>query len=247
MRILLLLGLLLLTSCQGAATAAGPTTTTAVVIPLPRPVTATRTPTPPPTLTPQPPPRFFTEEFKTSPAYWTTLFASGDPQQVNILYQDGRLRFEIYRPYTWLYAIFSAHEYQAVHLEARVLSSHSEINDMGLVCHYDEQTGWYEFNISSDGTYTLLYGQWLADGIARYTPIRSESSERIARGNAVNEFGLDCYKNIVQVYINGKLIRKMDVSRFGLAGGRVGISASSFEDVPVILAFDWVKISEPDL
>ena len=55
---------------------------------------------------------------------------------------------------------------------------------MGLVCHYDEQDGWYEFNISNDGTYNLLYGQWLAEEIARYTPILNDTSERIEVGNA---------------------------------------------------------------
>jgi hypothetical protein len=162
-----------------------------------------------------------------------------------LLHRDGKLVFELYEPNTWLYAISGVHEYESVHLETRVESSRSEVNSIGLVCHYDEHNGWYEFNLSSDGAYTLLYGQWLAEGIARYTPIRSETSDRIARGSAVNELGLDCYDNIVQAYINGKIIRKVDVSRFGLAGGRVGIAAASFDDLPVILAFDWFKVSEP--
>ena len=29
------------------------------------------------------------------------------------------------------------------------------------------------------------------------------------------------------------------------AEGKVGITASSFENTPVIAAFDWVKVSEP--
>jgi hypothetical protein len=35
------------------------------------------------------------------------------------------------------------------------------------------------------------------------------------------------------------------VSRFELDGGKVGLAAASFQEVPVILAFDWVKVSEP--
>jgi hypothetical protein len=132
-----------------------------------------------------------------------------------------------------------------VHVETRVESLGSAINSMGLVCHYDEQEGWYEFNISSDGTYNLLYGQWLDKGIARYTPILNDNSERIAQGNSTNQIGLDCYENIVQLYINEMLIRKMDVSRYELTGGKVGLSLASFEELPVILSFDWVKVSEP--
>ncbi|MFZ5818509.1 MAG: hypothetical protein ACOYYJ_01300 [Chloroflexota bacterium] len=239
----LLIGLLLLTACQAATPA--PTATTVRLPPTPPPASVTATLTPSPTFTPEPPPRFFTEEFERAPAYWTTLYASGDPAKADLFHRDGKLVFELYEPNTWLYAISGAHEYEAVHLEARVESSRSEANAMGLVCHYSEQNGWYEFNLSSDGAYALLYGQWLAEGIARYTPIRSEASDRIARGSAVNELGLDCYEDIVQVYINGKIIRKVDVSRFGLAGGRVGIAAASFDDLPVILAFDWFKVNEP--
>ena len=106
------------------------------------------------------------------------------------------------------------------------------------------EDGWYEFNISSDGGYNLLYGQWLDDGIAYYVPILNDVSERIETGEAENMIGLECFENIVQLHINGKLIRKQDVSRIGLTGGKVGLSLASFEEVPVILAFDWVDVRE---
>jgi len=219
------------------------TKTRATFTPLPE--NATPTPTLPPTFTPQPPPPFFVEEFEAPTNYWNTLYAAGDPDSVKLHYQDENLMFELTDSQTWLYAIFNVHEYQTVHIETQATSSGSEVNYMGLVCHYGEQTGWYEFNISSDGTVALLYGKWLADGIARYTPIRRETSDRIARGQDFNEFGMDCYDNVVQIYINGKIIRKLDVSRFGLTGGKVGITAASFDDLPVILSFNWLKISEP--
>jgi hypothetical protein len=37
----------------------------------------------------------------------------------------------------------------------------------------------------------------------------------------------------------------VDVSRYELTSGKVGVTASSFENTPVIAAFDWVRISEP--
>ena len=42
-----------------------------------------------------------------------------------------------------------------------------------------------------------------------------------------------------------KLFRKVDVTRYGLTEGKVGLAVSSFENIPVISAFDWVKVSEP--
>jgi hypothetical protein len=192
-----------------------------------------------------PPARYFTEEFEAAPVYWSTLYASGAPGRIEMLNRDGKLIFELYSPNAWLYAVYGAQEYDSVHLETRIESRGSDKNYMGLVCHYAEQAGWYEFNLSSDGSYNVLFGQWLAEGIARYTPILNDTSERIEKGNAINEMGLDCMEDVVQLYVNGKLIRKIDTARFGLGGGKAGISAASFDELPVILAFDWVKVSEP--
>jgi hypothetical protein len=197
------------------------------------------------TATPPPPERYFTEEFDGGLGYWSTLYASGDSERVEVLNEDSKLTFEIYSPVTWMYAIYGPFEYEQVYIETRVESLGSQTNSMGLVCHYDEGEGWYEFNISNDGSYHVLYGQWLAEGIATYMPILEDSSKRIITGNSVNEIGLGCYEDTVQLYINGELIRNLNVAHIGLKGGNVGLSLGSFEDVPVILSFDWVKVNEP--
>jgi len=253
MKKLLLIGLFLLTAClslsdgQGATpgTSPAPVATATRITPTTVPATITPTVAPSPTATRLLPKKFFTEEFDIAPVYWSTLYASGDPGRVDILNKDSTLTFELYSPNAWLYAIYGAYEYDSVHIETLVESLGNDLNAMGLVCNYGEQAGWYEFNISTDSTYNVLYGQWIAEGIARYTPILNDASDRIATGNAINEIGLDCYENILQLYINGKLIRKLNVEHIGLAGGKVGLSLGSFEEAPVILAFDWVKVSEP--
>jgi hypothetical protein len=241
-----LLGLLLLTACQAspAATTRPPASPTRHA-PTPRPATGTPTPVPPPTLTATPPPRFFTEEFETVPAYWSTLYASGGSGGTDVLNRGGKLRFELYDQNTWAYTIFGVYEYEAVHIEARVENLASDVNYVGLLCNYNEQAGWFEFNLSFDGSYTLLFGQWLAEGIARYTPILDEPSLYILTEGGGNEMGLDCYEDTVQLYFNGKLFRKLDVSRFDHPRGKVGLAVASFDDLPVIVAFDWVKVEEP--
>ena len=246
MKKILLIGLLILTSaCQPPSGSQSATPAPTRITPTVEPATVIPTSIPAPTDTPTPPKRYFTEEFNAPPTYWSTLYASGDTSRVSILNEKGKLTFELYSLNAWVYAIYGAFEYESVHIETLVENHGSEINAMGLVCHYDEQEGWYEFNISSDGSYNILYGQWLADGIARYAPILNDTSERIKTGNAAHEIGLDCYENIVQFYINDKIIRKLDVARFGLTGGKVGLSLASFEEAPVILSFDWVKVDEP--
>lgn len=251
-----LIGLvILLSACQSAVSESSitPEATATHIVPITAPVlspqvatvTQTNTPFPTPSLTLVPPARFFTEGFDAPLSHWSTLFASGDSSHVDILNENSTLTFELYSTNTWVYAIYGAFEYESVHLDTRVESHGNDINAVGLVCHYDEQEGWYEFNISSDGTYNVLYGQWLAENIARYTPILNDASEHIETGSSANEIGLDCYEDILQFYINGKLIRKLNVGHIGLTGGKVGVALASFNEAPVKLAFDWVKVSEP--
>lgn len=249
MKKLLLIGLFFLTACSDAKSGltATPQPTLTRVIPMTKPATVPPTFAPSPTNTPTPllPERFFTEEFDTLPSHWSTLYASGDSGRVEILNENSKLTFEVYSPITWIFIIYGAFEYESVYVETRIESLGSYSNSMGLVCQYNEQEGWYEFNISNDGGYSVLFGQWLADGIASYTPILSDTSNQIVNGNSTNEIGLACHENVVELYINGNSIRNLNVEHIGLSGGKVGLSLGSFEEVPVILSFDWVKVSEP--
>ena len=83
------------------------------------------------------------------------------------------------------------------------------------------------------------------EGIAQYTPIATDSTNYLQAGNLNYEIGLTCQENILLLYINGKLFRKLDVTRYGLTEGKIGINASSFEETPMTATFDWVKVSEP--
>jgi len=249
MKRLLLIGLFLLTSCQSATPEPSPvpqaTSTRFVPTPVPATVTPTVTPLPTVTATLPPPERYFTEEFDGALTYWSTLYASGDTSRVETLNQDGKLTFELYSSNAWLYAIYGPYEYETVHLEASVESSGSDTNYMGLICNYTELNGWFEFNISSDGSYNVLYGQWLGEGIADYMPVVEGDSEYVNLGSTTNVIGLDCLDGTLQLYVNEKLFRNIDVSRFELSEGKVGLAVASFNEAPVILAFDWVTVSEP--
>ncbi len=64
----------------------------------------------------------------------------------------------------------------------------------------------------------------LADGIAQYTPIATDSTEYLQAGNLNYEIGLTCQENTLLLYINGKLFRKLDVTRYGLTEGKIGIN-----------------------
>jgi len=148
-------------------------------------------------------------------------------------------------PFTWGYAVYETQEYENIRIDARTTNQAGSPASIGLVCHYDQSLGWLEYNVSTDGTYNVLYGQWLADGVANYLPVLSASSAAIQPSGTSQEIGLICSAGTLSLFIDQTLIRTVDVSRYELTGGKVGITASSFENTPVIAAFDWVRVSEP--
>ncbi len=138
--------------------------------------------------------------------------------------------------------VHNAHSYSNVFVRTKV--SASAAGSVGLICRYDEENGWFEFNISSSGTYSVLLGKWLAPGIAKYFPIASDGSNQLTIGNVNTEIGLFCEENILNLYVNGTVIRRLDVTNYGLTEGNIGVTVASHRDAPMNALFEWVKISE---
>jgi len=233
--------LTLIVACQSATTTpqAAPRTPSA-----PATATMTRSATPIPTrsATSTPVPLSFTEEFNADLGAWVS-FQTGGAGSPAVKLENDFLRIDFQSPNTWYYAIHSAHEYSNVFVSAKF--SGTPTGSLGVICDYSEANGWYEFDLTSDGTYSVLFGQWLAHEVAQYTPIATDTSEYLKAGKLDYEIGLTCQENILLLHINGKMFRKLDVTRYGLTKGRIGINASSFEETPMIATFDWVKVEEP--
>lgn len=233
---------LFITACQGATpVAVKESTSTATAQPTPEPATATITFTPAPTFSPTPVPLYFTDEFNTSDtASWAT-FQTGGATIPTLRIENGLLRFDLSSPDSWYNAIHITHEYEDVSLTAKF--SGPPNGSTGLICRHSEQ-GWYEFSIASDGTYSVLFGQLLGDGVASYLPIANSTSEYLAAGVMDYEIGLTCQQNQLSLFINGKLIRNLDVSRFALDSGKSGIAVASFQDPSAIATIDWFRVTE---
>jgi hypothetical protein len=238
---------ILITACQPAGSVP---TSTATPPPLPTatqtliPVTDTPRPTPTPEFTPTPLPRFFIDEFDAPPAGWDILQA-GSEGTPTIRNENSHLILQMDAPYNWVYAVYGAHDYGDIRVDTLFTNQAGSPASIGLVCRYSETEGWLEYNVSTDGTYSLLYGTWLASGIADYFPIIDGSSNLIQPSGAAQEIGMLCSGTTVSLLVNQTVVRNVDVSRYELTNGKVGITASSFENTPVIAAFNWVNVSEP--
>lgn len=249
----ILLGcLLLITACAPAVSEQTATPTplplvSATETPPPTPILATPTPAPTATVAASPTafPRYFTNEFDSSLAGWVTLQANND-SDINIKLENSTLLLQLDFPFTWLYTLYSAETYGDVRIDAQFQNRASMPASVGLICRYSEEQGWLEFNASTDGTYNILYGKWLTVGIAEYLPVADDASSSVIQpSGATQTIGLLCEGNTLSLYINDIVLRRVDVERFGLDEGSVGIATSSYENVPIIASFDWVKISEP--
>jgi len=189
--------------------------------------------------TPEPPPLYFTDEFDTTSTYWEFLQAGGTAIPTTT-FQNGTLRIDIPSPDTWLVGVHNANSYSNVFVRAQ--TSATPAGSIGLICRYSED-GWYEFNISNDGTYSVLLGRWLSQGIVKYAPVINDLSNKLSEA-ATNEIGLFCEDNFLQLYANGTMIRRVEVTNYGLTEGKVGITASSFTDIPMSAIFEWVQVSQ---
>jgi len=250
MKKIILIGcLILITACQQATpTPEAVLPSTATVPASPTPVPATLTPEPTftsePTLTPTPLPRFFTTLFDSSLAGWSVLQA-GNETLPNVATDNGTLRLQMDNPYVWLYTLYGAQDYSDLYLETEFINSALSPASAGLICRYSETDGWLEYNVTTDGTYNVLFGRWLSVGIVDYLPITDGTSREIKQSGEPQQIGLTCSGNILQLYINGNIIRNVDVSSYELSGGKAGLASASFENVPVVVVFNRVTINEP--
>jgi hypothetical protein len=238
---LMLAAALTLSACGATATATlqpdAPSATAVVST-----ATATSSPFPPtPTATLPPPPHTFTEGFDAAAPHWQFLQAGATGDGLMPGVRAGALRFDLAASDQWAYAVYAGQVYEDVRIDAVV--DFTAGASAGVICRYDSGLGWYEFNIHPDGAYTILFGQWLAEGIARYTPLVVSESEHISP--SVNEIGLVCQGNILTPYVNTVQLRRRQETQRVLTDGQVGVTAASSGPGGQAVAFDWISVGSP--
>lgn len=223
--------------------------------PPPQPTEVPPTEAPPPT---EEPPAtevpqaqdFFTEEFDNPlTADWDILTVTGsadaDPDKVTVEANDGKLVWDFESKYLYYYLFYNAFDYENVRLDVRADNRGRNNNSISLICRYNPDVGWYEFNIANSGVYDILYGEVKSNGDIAYSTIANGGSLAIKQGMEVNEYGIVCDDNQLTLYINGDEATSIKENRYGLRSGQVGVSVSSFNVLPILIEMDWIQISEP--
>src|SRR6266496_491229 len=238
--------LILITACQPAVTPTPSASLFPTATALPTQIPFTETPAPTPTLEPSPTPfpQFFTNEFDSALAGWAILQAGNDSVP-NVKVENSRLFLEIDSNYTWVYALYGAQDYDSVHVDTKFVNNAMSPASIGLICNYSDNDGWFEYNVTTDGSYNVLYGKWLSTGVADYLPVLNGTSSLIQQSGVEQSIGLTCSNATLMLSINDTIVRSVEVSHYGLTSGKVGLTASSYENTPVIASFDWVKVKAP--
>ena len=183
-----------------------------------------------------------TEEFDGDISWWSWFLTNGDENQFDIYQDNGRITFEMYDTNIWAYLTYDEYIYEDVEVHTLVENRGMNTNSISLMCRYDENLGWYEFNIGSNGLYDILrFDGDLSTG--DYTLLTSGGSNNIRTGKEVNEYAIQCVGNEMSLWINGVYTNSVTDRTF--KEGLIGISASSYDVTPIIVDFDYVDIVYP--
>ena len=221
--------------------------------PPPTPVPPTEEP--PQTEEPTEPPvpqsqQFFTEEFDIPLSNdWDTLTVTGsndaDPDKVTVEADGGKLIWNFDSEYVYYYLFYNAFDYEDVKLEVLADNRGRNNNSISLICRYDPNVGWYEFNIANSGVYDILYAEVTDSGDISYNTIANGGSLAIKQGKEVNEYSITCKGDELTLHINGDEVNSIRERTYGLRSGQIGMSVSSFNVLPILIEMDWVNISAP--
>jgi len=193
---------------------------------------------------------FFTEEFDTPLSGDWSIFTISDPNasdldKVTVEADNGNLVWDFDSEYVYYYLFYNAFTYDDVKVEARADNRGKNNNSVSLICRYDEEIGWYEFNIANNGLYDILYAEVLDNGKIQWNRVANGGSNAIKQGKDVNEYSATCQDEELTLVINGDEVISIKETKYGLRSGQAGISVSSFNVLPILIEMDWIEISEP--
>ena len=191
--------------------------------------------------------KFFTEEFNSGlNKNWTQFTTSGVKDKMSASVADGFLTFNLPDTEMELYLNYMPETYDNVRIDLKVKNQNQNPANVFVVCRYQEDAGWYEFRIGSDGFYKIMYRSWNADKKgASSAKIYDGATLEVLTGKNTNEYTVICKDRTLSLTVNGVEVRSVVDNRFVLSDGSVAIGAGSPKLVPVELSIDSLKISEP--
>ncbi len=187
---------------------------------------------------------YYLDEFDGGLENWSEIYFTSENDTVfedktDVYTEDGGLRFDINLESTYIYLFNNLFEYEDVQIEVEAESLGKNTNYISLVCRYDPDLGWYEFNIAASGLVSILR----YDNNDGYIIIGEGGSEAIHQGTDTNNFIARCKGDALTLTINGDEWRTFTDKT--LKRGLIGVSAGSENVIPVKIVFNWMDVTQP--
>ena len=186
---------------------------------------------------------YFLDEFDSGDFsnYSYDIFGNGDPELVTIDSGDGVLMFDHEGTDLYSYVYYDPYTYTDVRIDLEAENLATNDNSVNIMCRYDPEKGWYEFDIDNDGEWYLYeYDAVVAQG---YVKLDDGGSTAINMGRDTNIYTVICQGDELTLLINGTLART--VENKDIKEGQIGFGVSSYNSYPVKINFNWLQVSEP--
>jgi hypothetical protein len=176
--------------------------------------------------------------------YYLTSLDENDEnedEKLNIEENNSRLRITHNDYNLGTIALYDPYTYTDVRIDAEVENLASNNNSVALICRYDPDLGWYEYDVDNDGEWFLYY---FDNVIAKeYVTLYDGGSTAIKMGRDTNTYTMICQGNEISLYINGEFTHTF--KHKDLKEGQVGFGLYNYDSFPVSVAFNWFEISQP--
>jgi len=180
----------------------------------------------------------FSDDFQTGGNWWT----GGDAQHA-IAYKDGMYDIQVFDKNLigWGNPTIDVSD---VHIAVTVLNPGGATTaGFGVICNYQPDSGeYYYLGFGADGYYAIGYSDGQALNVLTDPDSKWLRSEDIAVGQATYQLAADCAADgTLSLWVDE--IEIVSVQDDRLSSGDIGLFVESFEQVPVEVQFDNVRVT----
>lgn len=188
---------------------------------------------------------FFEEQFDADPTGWSTVVTSGDVDLLDLQTKNGALVFDIGDQDLTALSFFQTSIYKNVWIDLHVTNRGGTDHAVNVICRYDKEEGWYQFQIFNSGLFNLYYMSWDENLKPQPTLLAKGGADTMRFAPSSNDLSVICNGRVLSLYVNGRMAVTYEENQYVLPAGQVGIGISSFDEIPVVVQFDWMKLETP--
>jgi hypothetical protein len=175
------------------------------------------------------------------------IVTSKNAKGVDVSMAEGGIKFYLNSNDSYVYKFYERDAYENVVIEAEIANAGVNNNGIAFVCQANEdRTEWIEIRVSNQGRYDLYhFNQELRDEYKN----PYEDLMRFGHSDAFypvknNHIKVVCDNNSYSLYVNDELAFESEAAVIEGQGG-VGVGVLSYDELPVSIIFDSIKISKP--